>query len=219
MEKMIFRKNEDFEIGDHVKIIGMGITGEIRSIGYPDIYTIFPDYGEPGHFYQVHKKSIAHTDDRVCQKCGGCIHFELCRSMFGGAGKLPCDFDDYFEARDDTPSPSPNIPGPEPSLMDVMDQLHMKDNDLFQKIRHALHHGNSIININHWIGNAIVVGAIQTECKNLGWHHDVCYNDETKKYVSLVVPPENEKWLDSVEADTAAKAILIAYINAKESLK
>lgn len=60
-------------------------------------------------------------------------------------------------------------------------------------------------------------GVIQETCKAKKWHHDVCYNEETEKYVSLVVPADNETWLDSVEADTAAESLLATYIQALEA--
>lgn len=63
----------------------------------------------------------------------------------------------------------------------------------------------------------LMQGVIQDTCKAKKWHHDVCYNEETEKYVALVVPADNETWLDSIEADTAAAAILRAYIQALEA--
>ena len=60
-------------------------------------------------------------------------------------------------------------------------------------------------------------GVLQETCKAKKWHHDVCYNEETEKYVSLVVPADNETWLDSVEADTAAESLLATYIRALEA--
>jgi hypothetical protein len=64
---------------------------------------------------------------------------------------------------------------------------------------------------------SLLQGVIQDMCKVKKWHHDVCYNEETEKYVSLVVPSDNETWFDSVEADTAAEAIMAAYVAALEA--
>lgn len=68
----------------------------------------------------------------------------------------------------------------------------------------------------HW-PDYLVQGVIQGAVAARRWHFDVCYNEETKKYVSLVAPPDNETWLDSIEAATPAEALLAAYTQALEA--
>ncbi len=63
----------------------------------------------------------------------------------------------------------------------------------------------------------LLQGAIQDAISARGWHFDVCYNEETKKYVSLVAPPDNERWLDSIEADAPAESLLATYVAALEA--
>jgi hypothetical protein len=64
-----------------------------------------------------------------------------------------------------------------------------------------------------WCLQGVIQGAVAAR----RWHFDVCYNEETKKYVSLVAPPDNETWLDSIEAATPAEALLATYIQALEA--
>ena len=65
--------------------------------------------------------------------------------------------------------------------------------------------------------DCIVIGTIINDCRYRRWHHDLCYNEETDKYISLIVPTNNEKYLESIEANSPVESIVQAYIQALKS--
>ncbi len=229
-----------FKVGDRVRCYGLtlnaveqwGNRGRIIDELSDERYIVRTDKGMD---FAIPADLLELESPKRPFPCCKCIHFELCRSMFGGAGKLPCDFDDYFEAREESTGcieghsqAGANIQKCREfhTLEYLLGELKKIDPELWESCNLWVETDYNMGKASKW-GHVIshipvescIQGEIQDKCKHLKWHHDVCYNEETEKYVALVVPPENEEWLDSVEADTAAKAILIAYINAKESLR
>ena len=63
----------------------------------------------------------------------------------------------------------------------------------------------------------MIQGVLQGAAAAKGWHFDVCYNEETTKYISLVAPPDNTAWLDCMISDSPAEALLRAFVAVLEA--
>jgi len=90
----------EIKIGDRVRMTNLGVTGHISHIDPDRKYRYEVTEDDTGKRYMTIGTNLEPIASDKPFNCCGCVHFELCRGMFGNAGKLPCDFDDYFEARE-----------------------------------------------------------------------------------------------------------------------